>query len=62
MTSPGVLLYMKGNIEKGEIKFDSVEVVSGEFLEGQSLFYTSYKGNKGGGTIAVGNRSSWRYN
>ena len=54
MTSPGALLYMKGNIEKGEIKFDSVGSGFWRILGGESLFYTSYKGNKGGGTIAVG--------
>lgn len=54
MTSPGALLYMKGNIEKGEIKFDSVGSGFWRILGGQSLFYTSYKGNKGGGTIAIG--------
>ena len=54
MTSPGALLYMKGDIEKGEIKFDSVGSGFWRILGGQSLFYTSYKGNKGGGTIAVG--------
>lgn len=54
MTSPGALLYMKGDIEKGEIKFDNVGSGFWRILGGQSLFYTSYKGNKGGGTIAVG--------
>lgn len=54
MTSPGALLYMKGNIEKGEIKFDNVGSGFWRILAGQYLFYTSYKGNKGGGTIAIG--------
>jgi len=54
MTSPGALLYMKGGIEKGEIKFDNVGSGIWRILGGESLFYTSYKGNKGGGTIAVG--------
>lgn len=54
MTSPGALLYMRGDIEKGEIKFDNVGSGILRMLGGESLFYTSYKGNKGGGTIAVG--------
>jgi uncharacterized protein (TIGR00266 family) len=54
MTSPGALLYMKGGIKKGEIEFDSIRSGIWRILGGESLFYTSYTGNKGGGTIAVG--------
>ena len=54
MTSPGALLYMKGDIEKGEIKFDNVGSGIWRLLGGESLFYSTYTGNEGGGTIAVG--------
>ena len=54
MTSPGALLYMRSGIKKGEIKFDNVGSGIWRLLGGESLFYTTYTGLEGGGTIAVG--------
>ena len=54
MTTPGAVLYMKGDIEKGEVKFDNIKSGLWRLFGGESLFYSKYSGINNGGIIAVG--------
>jgi len=54
LTSPGSLIYLKGDIEKGEIKFDGIGNALWRGFGGEDMLITKYKGKIKGGEIAVG--------
>ena len=54
MTSPGSLVYMKGDILKGEVELGGFAKAFARGLGGESFFITTYKGGAKGGEIAFG--------
>jgi uncharacterized protein (TIGR00266 family) len=54
LTSPGSLIYLKGDVEKGEIKFDGIGKALWRGFGGEDMFITKYTGKKKSGEIAVG--------
>ena len=54
LTSPGSLIYLKGDVEKGEIKFDGIGKALWRGFGGEDMLITKYTGKKRGGEIALG--------
>ena len=54
LTTPGSLIYMRGNIDKGSVKFDSIGKAFWRSLSGQDALLTSYSGCEKGGELALG--------
>ena len=52
LSSPGSMIFLQGNIEKGEIKMGNVFKAFARAFGGEDFFITSYKGSKGGGRIS----------
>ena len=52
-TSPGSLIYMRGDVKKGEVKVDGLGKAFGRIFSGQSFFLTSYTGGPNGGSVAL---------
>lgn len=53
-TTPGSLIYMRGNVDKGSVKFDGIGKAFWRSLSGQDALLTSYIGCEKGGEIALG--------
>lgn len=51
-SSPGSLIYMQGNIEKGGIKMGSMIKAFARAFGGEDFFISTYAGLQGGGTVA----------
>tara|TARA_B000000437_G_scaffold219340_1_gene200951 strand:+ start:586 stop:1551 length:966 start_codon:yes stop_codon:yes gene_type:complete len=55
INSPGSLIYLKGDIKKGEIKYDnSFGKAIWRGIAGEDIFISRYVGNNKGGSIALG--------
>lgn len=54
LTSPGSLIYLRGDVEKGEIKLGGIGKAFARALAGEDLVLTSYTGGAKGGVIALG--------
>lgn len=54
MSSPGSLIYMKGDILKGEVELGGFAKAFARGLGGESFFISTYKGGAKGGEIAFG--------
>lgn len=54
VTSPGSLIYLRGDVEKGVVEFGGIGKAFARALGGQDLVLTKYKGNANGGKIALG--------
>lgn len=52
-TSPGSLVYMRGDIEKGEVRVGSIGKAFARSFGGEDFFLTRYVGGEKGGTIAL---------
>ena len=52
LSSPGSMIFLQGNIEKGEIKTGGIMKAFARAFGGEDFFITSYKGLEGGGKIA----------
>lgn len=53
LTSPGVLIYMMGDIQKGEVKFDGIGKALWRGLGGEDLLITKYSSGINGGSIGL---------
>jgi uncharacterized protein (TIGR00266 family) len=53
-TTPGSLIYMRGDIEKGELEVGGIGKAFARALGGQNLLLTKYKGGPNGGKVALG--------
>lgn len=53
-TSPGSLIYLRGDIEKGELEVGGIGKAFARALGGQNLLLTKYKGGPNGGKVALG--------
>ena len=54
LTTPGSLIYMRGSVDKGSVKFDGIGKAFWRGLSGQDALLTSYNGCEKGGEIALG--------
>jgi len=54
LTSPGSLIYLRGDVEKGVVEFGGIGKAFARALGGQDLVLTKYKGSTNGGKIALG--------
>lgn len=52
-TSPGSLVYMRGDIEKGEVNVGSMKMAFARSFGAENFFLTRYVGGPKGGTIAL---------
>lgn len=53
LTSPGALVYMRGAVEKGEVRVGSIGKAFARSFGNEDFFLTRYAGGVNGGTIAL---------
>ena len=58
MTTPGSLIYMRGAVDKGNVKFDGIGKAFWRSLSGQDALLTSYTGCEKGGENSIRYRYS----
>lgn len=54
LTSPGSLIYLRGDVEKGTIHVDGIGKAFARSFGGEDFLITKYKGGVRGGTVALG--------
>ena len=53
-TSPGAMIYMRGDINKGDVNVGPLSKAFGRMFSGENFFLTNYTSGAKGGTIALG--------